>query len=335
MAISASLHSTDESLATPSSSPGLHQLPLNASRALGRAGFTAMAALLPIAPDLFFSSPSATIFVMKDSFMANLSSSPWLMEEVLRYHTSPLKLSADDLLKMPQGSCLPTLLAKKSIAITRSNAEHRLVEINRVTITHPDVFLGERLAIHGVLQPLLHKEQDLCLVQSSTYNRDPRSLSVGRKESSLVDWGQVIRLLSSNGFISFAIGLQSVLDGILDNNAHLASVTVFAPADFGFVASNSAILERMVRFHILPHKYPYSELARLPDNASIRTLVPGRDLEIGRKTASCSADTNQGSRVAINGVEIGVPDIYRSRNFVIHGISRALEIAEAENSRKW
>ncbi|XP_010051329.2 fasciclin-like arabinogalactan protein 21 [Eucalyptus grandis] len=335
MAISSSLHSTNESLAAPSSSPGLHQVPLNASRALGRAGFTAMAALLPIAPELFFSSPRATIFVIKDLFMANLSSSPWLMEEVLRYHTSPLKLSVDDLLKMPRGSCLPTLLAKKNVTITRSDAEHRLVEINGVVITHPNVFLGERLAIHGVLQPLLHKERELCLVQSSKRNRDPRSLSVVGKERHLVDWGRVIRSLSSSGFVSFAIGLQSVLDGILDDNADLASVTVFAPADFGFVASNSAILERMVRFHILPHKYTHEELARLADKASLRTLVPGRDLEIGRKDASCSTDTNQRTRVAINGLEIGVPDIYISRNFVIHGIARASEIAEAENSRKW
>ncbi|XP_056177444.1 fasciclin-like arabinogalactan protein 21 [Syzygium oleosum] len=335
MAISASLRSTDESLVAPSSSPSLHQLHLNASRALRRAGFTAMAALLPVAPELFFSSPNATIFAIKDSFMANLSLTPWLMEEVLRYHTSPLKLSADDLLKMPQGSCLPTLLANKNVVITRSDAKRRLVEINRVAITHPNVFLGERLAIHGVLQPLLHKEQDLCLVQSVKCNRDPRPVSVVRKEPYLVDWGRVIRSLSSNGFVSFAIGLQSVLDGILDDNAHLASVTVFAPADFGFLASNSAILERMVRFHILPHRYTHEELTRLPDKASLRTLVPGRDLEIRRTTASCSANTNQRTRVAINGLEIGAPEIYKSRDFVIHRISRALEIAEAENSRKW
>ncbi|XP_030546340.1 fasciclin-like arabinogalactan protein 21 [Rhodamnia argentea] len=335
MAISATLRSTGESPVAPSSSPSSRQLPLNASRALGRAGFAAMAALLPIAPELFFSSPNATIFVIKDSFMANLSLSPWLMEEVLRYHASPLKLSVDDLLKMPRGSCLPTLLAKKNVVITRSDAEHRLVEINRVAITHPNVFLGERLAIHGVLRPLLHKEQDLCLVQSSKCDHNPRSVSAVGKEQYLVDWGRVIQSLSSNGFVSFAIGLQSVLDGILGDNGHLASVTVFAPADFGFVASDSAILERMVRFHILPHKYTRAELTGLPDKASLRTLLPGRDLKICRKTAACNADTNRRTRVAINGLEIGAPDICKSRNFVIHGISRALDIAEAEGSRKW
>ncbi|KAF9597685.1 hypothetical protein IFM89_021163 [Coptis chinensis] len=118
-------------------------------------------------------------------------------------------------------------------------------------------------------------------------------------------WNRAIRQLSSNGYVSFAIGLRSVLDRILIDYTDLSSVTIFAPSDFAYIASPLPMLERLVRFHILPERYECRELVSMPAKASLRTLFNGDDLEV-------TEDYNAKGVLGINGVEITAPDIRRS-----------------------
>jgi hypothetical protein len=55
--------------------------------------------------------------------------------------------------------------------------------------------------------------------------------------------------------VLFAIGLNSVINRILADHKSLSSVTIFAPSEFEFVASSSPMLEKIVRFHILPLRF--------------------------------------------------------------------------------
>ncbi|OAY35182.1 hypothetical protein MANES_12G078600v8 [Manihot esculenta] len=325
IAISTALNSPSNNT-TPPTRPISHHLSLNASIALRRSGFNIMATLLLISPEIFLLSPNTTIFAIKDSALTNASLPPWFLKHLLQYHTSPLIFSLDDLLKKPQGSCFPTLLSPKNVAVTKVGARERLVEINHVLVSHPDIFLEGNVAIHGVLGPFSSlSSQDFGRVwdsiQAPICDANSSLVLDVSETKNLVEWTRIVHLLSSNGFVSFAIGLNSVLDGILEDYRVLNAVTIFAPPELACVASPSPMLDKIVRLHILPQRITYSQLAFLPDKTMLRTLLPNQEVEI-------TGDLNVTKGLAVNGVEIVAPEIFSSKEVIVHGISQALEVAE-------
>ena len=231
----------------------------------------------------------------------------------------------EDLLKKPQGTCLPTLHRKKNIAITKINLKERTIEINNVTVSHPNIFLAENISVHGVLEPFSSLDpqdvhQGWNVIQAPTCNSMSVLVSDVVKSTNMVEWSWIVRLLSSNGFVPFAIGLNSVLDGILEDYKGLSSVTIFAPPSLQSLTSPSPLLKRTVRFHILPQRLTYEELSALPAGTLLMTL----DRELPLEVAGVASFN---SRLVVNGVEIVAPDIFTSNKFTVHGISRALEVA--------
>ncbi|XP_022762481.1 fasciclin-like arabinogalactan protein 21 [Durio zibethinus] len=329
LAISTAIHllPKDEPLPTKSTTAPLF---LEASAALRRTGnFNIIAALLQITPEMFISSPHSTIFAIPDSSIAKSSHTFWLLKHLFQYHASPLQLSMNDLLKKHQGSCFPTILHGKNVAITKVDARERVVEINHVLVSHPDIFLEGPLTIHGVLGPFtsmdsLYGDRSWDHIQAPICDSNLSLVSEVTDTKKMVEWMHIIHWLSSKGFVSFAIGLNSVLDGILDDQMNFNSVTVFAPPEFSFVASPSALLEKIVRIHILPRKFTFMELASLPVNASLSTLVPDHDLVI-------LGGVNITQELIINGAKIVAPNIFQSKKFVVHGISQAFELDEIPN----
>ncbi|KAF5726426.1 putative FASCICLIN-like arabinogalactan protein 21 precursor [Tripterygium wilfordii] len=329
-AISTALHSSPPGDSAPSTKPITHKLSLNASRTLRKSGFKITATLLQISPEIFLSSPNTTIFAVKDSAIANSSSHPWLLKDLLQYHISPLSLSISELLKKSQGSCLPTLLRRKNIAITKVDAKERVIEINHVLVSHPDLFLEGPISIHGVLGPFFTLDsQNVSQAQALIHLPGCQStsfLSHISDSMDIIDWTRIIRLLSSNGFVSFAIGLNSVLDEILQDHRDLKAVTIFTPPDFAFVAASpSPLLHKIVRFHIVPKKLTFMDLASLPEKTLLRTMVPDQDLEI-----TGNGNITQG----VNGVDIAAPDLFSSKKFIIHGVSQAFQMTELPNASR-
>ncbi|PIN11916.1 hypothetical protein CDL12_15459 [Handroanthus impetiginosus] len=293
-----------------------HGLALNASIALRRhGGFHAIATLLQISPDLFLSQPKSTIFAIHDSAISNLSISPSAMRQLLRYHVVPSALPMAALLKKPSGFCFKTLVDNSKLVITKNNAvmgsKTRSIMINNVLISHPDIFLEGPLSVHGVLRPFDVIPAPLCGFSDQSNFLGPNNTN------QAVEWTRIIRLLSSNGFISFAIGLNTVLDGILRDYKNLKPVTIFAPPNSGFISSPSPFLDKIVRIHILPKILTNMELAAA-ENSTLRTLVHEYDLKIEKFSGI----------LAVNGVEITAPDLLLSKNFVIHGISRDFDDVE-------
>ncbi|XP_010261302.1 PREDICTED: fasciclin-like arabinogalactan protein 21 [Nelumbo nucifera] len=308
-----------------SDSLNLHKLSLslNASRALRREGFNFMATILLISPEEVLPSSESTIFAIQDHDISNVSLPPWLMKDLLHYHTSPSKLSLEDLSKKPQGRCIPTLLPGKNLAITKIDGQERKVEINHVLISHPDIFVEGPYSIHGIPGPFTsfdprEIEPDWDFIRSPICDSNGSLVADASEARNRVPWSRILRLLSSNGFISFAVGLHGVLDGILRDNVDLSSVTIFAPPDLAYVGSPSPLLETIVRLHILPQRYTYRELSLLPEKASLKTLLPDEDLQI-------TSEVSFTGTVSINGIKITTPDFISSQEFMIHGISRALE----------
>ncbi|KAA8524533.1 hypothetical protein F0562_010956 [Nyssa sinensis] len=325
IAISASIHSKPNN-SIPLNQTFKHELSLNASRALRQNGFNVIAAFLLISPELFLSSSESTIFAIQDHAISMVFVPSWVMKQLLQYHTSPSKLSMRELLKKPNGTCLPTLVPQKNIAITKTDARQQSIEINNVLISHPDMFLEGPISIHGVLGPfssldLRGTDQDWDITQSPICDSNSSATSKFNESMNMVEWTRIVRLLGSNGFVSFSIGLHSVFQGILQDYPDLSSVTIFVPMGLMFVASPSPFLDRIVRFHILPQRFTYRELASLPEKATLRTLIPDKNLEI-------TTHVNFTQAVAINGVEIVVPDIFSSEKFMIHGISQAFNVEE-------
>ncbi|XP_060189886.1 fasciclin-like arabinogalactan protein 21 [Lycium barbarum] len=318
-AITTSMHSKSTKNYSNSSQQLIkHSLTMNASKALRNQGFNILATLLQISPEIFLSTPQSTIFAIQDSAISKLSVPSWAMKQLLQYHTSPSRIPFQELLKMSQGSCLMSLLSQKKIAITKVDEKNRFIMINNVSVSHPDLFLEKSLSIHGVTGTFsvldFHgMDEHMDVIQSPICEETSNT-------KDLVDWTRIIKLLSSKEYVSFAIELHSVLDGILRDSANLSDVTIFAPPNLGFLSSPSPFLERIVRLHIMPKRYTFMELAFLPDISSIKTLAPGLNVTISKRNFS--------RILTIDGVEITAPDTFVSKRFVIHGMSRPFELEE-------
>ncbi|KAI3780778.1 hypothetical protein L2E82_10769 [Cichorium intybus] len=303
------------------SSSSFTNLTTNASHLLRSNGFNFIATYLHISPDLFLSTPQTTIFAIPDTAISNLSIPPYMTKHLLAYHISPEKLTIQDLFKKPTKTCLPTLIQRQKVSITKNDHIHRLLEINNVLITHPNLFLQGPVAIHGVAGPFasFDHNQEISItfpVCESGGGGGGGGLIKNKKE-----WGRVVKFLTSSGFMPFAIGLNSVIHGILKDYPDLESVTIFTPPNVALMAMSSPLLDKFMRFHIVPLRHSIKQLAAMPAGASLRTLVKGKDLEI--------TDTSRFSQVVfINGVAITAPDLFFSENFIVHGIARPLNMDE-------
>ena len=87
IANSTALNSQSSNAARPTR-PVSNYLSLNASRTLRETGFNIMATLLLLSPEMFFLSPSITIFAIKDSSPSSTSLPPWFLKKILQYHLS-------------------------------------------------------------------------------------------------------------------------------------------------------------------------------------------------------------------------------------------------------
>lgn len=296
--------------------------PSNASQLLRSNGFNFMATILHISPDLFLSTPQTTIFAIPDTSISNLSVPPYMMKHFIAYHISPVKLTFQDLFKKPVRTCLPTLVKQQKVGISKHDNKKRVLEINNVLITHPDLFLHGPVIIHGLAGSFAtfdHHQESIDLpVCVSDHNDGFTSISRFIKKD---EWGKVVKFLSKSGFMPFAIGLNSETDKILKDFPDLNSVTIFTPPNVALKAVSSPLLEKFMRFHIVPQRYSFKQLAGLPPGASLRTLVTGKHVEI--------TETSKLSQVVfINGVAITASDLFVSKNFVVHGIARPLSMDE-------
>ncbi|ESW31993.1 hypothetical protein PHAVU_002G284500 [Phaseolus vulgaris] len=328
IAISSAIHSSDSKNSTQEAKPIPHDLSLNASNALRRAGFLLMADLLHHSPSFFKPPQNSTIFAIKDSAIRNTSHPLWFLKTLLLYHTaaatSSNPFSFHDLLNMSQGTCLTTLLRHKNISLTKVDRARNSLEINNVLISNPNIFLGDQLAVHGVLAPFspLHP-QDLLQRGLDFFIRSPTCSSNASLSKDGVQWNRILHLLRLKGYASFSVALHSVLEGTKkDYRGSLGFATIFAPPDFMLLGPNpSTLLDRAVRLHILPQRLRYEELTSLPVRTLLKTLVPDELLEIDGvlDLAPC---------MLVNGVEIVAPDMITSEKFVVHGISKAFKMAE-------
>ncbi|KAH0884207.1 hypothetical protein HID58_060303, partial [Brassica napus] len=245
------------------------------------------------------SSSSTTLFAIDDSSLFNTSSLPPLfLKQLLQYHTLPLRLPMEELLKKPQGTCLPTLLRHQSVQISSVDKESRRAEVNHVMISHPDMFLGDSLFLdpsHLCYLTWIIFHGHLCVNLTQT-----KPLSKKKKKKK-----KLCRIIA-------------------DQHKNLTGVTILATPNLVSLSSASPLLYEVMRRHILAQRLTKKDLASMPDKALLKTLDPYQDLIITRRGI-----VNSSQCFMISGVEIVAPDMFSSNNFVIHGISHTLELPRA------
>ncbi|KAK9052022.1 hypothetical protein SSX86_028650 [Deinandra increscens subsp. villosa] len=295
--------------------------PSNASQFLQSNGFTFIANLIHISPDLFLSTPESTIFAIPDSAMSNLSIPPYKTVELITYHISPNKLTFQDLFQKPLHTCFTTMFQQQKISITKKDERNQNLEINNVLITKPDLFLHESVAIHGVSGPFASfkfhpeiNELPICNVNQTQFTNSTFGAKLDRTKIK-AEWRMVVKFLTSSGYTPFAFWLYNVLDGVIKDHPNLHSMTIFAPPVIDVMEVPADLVQKFMRYHIVPKKHSFKHLAGMAEGASIMTLCPGKQIEI--------TGTDVNPLVSVNRVEITSPDLLASRSFVVHGIARA------------
>ncbi|XP_004487355.1 fasciclin-like arabinogalactan protein 21 [Cicer arietinum] len=326
IAISSAIHSTSKNTPQQQFPPQTHTLSSNATETLRKSGFNLMADLLHRSPPFFFPPPNSTFFAIKDSAIKNTSLPLWFLKSLLLYHTFTTKLTIKELLNKPQGTCFQTLFRQKNASLTKIEPLQNSLEINHVLISNPDMFLGEQFTIHGVLGPFSPlRREDLQggfdFIHSPTCRFSGKNSTYLDDSKNVVEWNKVVQLLSSKGYASFSIALHSVLESIQKDSTNFVSATIFAPPDMNLLGYPSTLLDKTVRFHILPQRFTYGELNSLPVRTLLKTLMPDYHLEI-------DGVLDYVSGVVINGIQIVQPDMLVSDKFVVHGIARAFKMAE-------
>ncbi|CAN6810243.1 unnamed protein product [Brassica oleracea] len=116
-----------------------------------------------------------------------------------------------------------------------------------------------------------------------------------------IDCIRIVQLLSSNGFVPFAIGLHSVLNMIFaDQHKNMAGVTILATPNLVSLSSASPFLYQVMRRHILAQRLTNKDLASMPDKALLKTLDPYQDLII----TITSVVNSSSQRLMISGVDL-------------------------------
>ncbi|KAM0943898.1 putative FAS1 domain-containing protein [Dioscorea sansibarensis] len=266
-----------------------------ADDALRRAGFHLTAAVLHLSPSPPLpSSRPATLFALPDPAFTNLSLTS--AAALLQRHSLPVLLTLADLRRLPRGTCL-----SKELTISPPFSSNNSIAINGIPISHPDLYLSESHAIHGITAGF------------------PNAACSGHAPP--IPWSRVTRALESHGYVAFTVGLLTVLRAIEPTARTLDQVTIFAPQDIGFhqVTGSRAKLEGTIRRHVAIGRYDYPHLMSMKVGEEIRTMEKDVRLKI-----TASGDTGM---VMINRVQITEPEVYTVREAVVHGTPRCFGLA--------
>ena len=95
--------------------------------------------------------------------------------------------------------------------------------------------------------------------------------------------------------------------------------TLFVPMDASIIAKLVTTRE-LIQYHVVPQRMPYQNLTCLPVGYKLPTLLPGRNIIV----TSARGETDHQQMLALDEMEVLMPDVYRDDFFVIHAVSGLL-----------
>lgn len=244
---------------------------------------------------------------------------------VLQYHLIPQAFSYQCLKALPTGAKIPTLLANHTLFITTAQYETQ-ISINNVTVKESPIYNDGSLIIFGINQffdpPMQFQVPDAPIQNRNSFNQvnnlgclAPGS-SASLELSGSYPFGEACGLMKAKGFSIMASFFDLQFLGLKDQTR----LTIFAPLDRAMAKhiGNFTGYSTLVRRHIVPCKFEWTNLENLDDGSALRTTLDGFNLNITRSLESFH----------VNGVQVILPDLYRSDWLVVHGILEVLELPE-------
>ncbi|GAA0140839.1 hypothetical protein LIER_35292 [Lithospermum erythrorhizon] len=143
----------------------------------------------------------------------------------------------------------------------------------------------------------------------------PQEVSSETQEKQLLHI--IDELVGAGNFASWAKFLASINPAMFP-----VAATLFVPSNAALTSLTNATIDdvfvvdpSLLEYHIVPQYLPFSELKQLPLNSRIPTLLSTNFIII----------TNTSSNFTIDDSEVTHPDLYISKEFSVHGVSKILD----------
>lgn len=179
--------------------------------------------------------------------------------------------------------------------------------MSAVKIRQPDLYVDDRLTVHGidgVLNPLLGTR---CSVTYTDPSAEAVSLQVNR-----VFLDYAMRALRRKGYNVAAAAMNIRREDLLS----LTSFTMFAVSDEHlFMAPGGYRYD--FRHHVIPMRHSFADLAKMTEGRRVRfsTLAPNKTVAVAY---------NDGS-VTVDGVPVGIREVYHNRWMVVVSVISSLD----------
>lgn len=272
--------------------------------------------------DLISTTTQLTIFAPSDSSLLtcpSCSSFPFLLKQ----HSVPGLYPLRSLRSLAFGTKIETLAPNYCLTITISTSSaagdefSKIVLVNGVEITHPDLFDDGAVVVHG-LQGFVPDLSPL------SCNVEPMiSLSFPQLQPSKSAPSSIMRLMLKDailrlrftGFNILALALRVKYREL----SELKAMTVFAPHDFSILSSGGHMYLSNFRFHVVPNMLlKAQELTKLPRGTLLITMEAGRKLVV---TIASRGDSTSSATVKINYVKVTTLDLIQNSRIAVHAVS--------------
>ncbi|KAA8515753.1 hypothetical protein F0562_018636 [Nyssa sinensis] len=255
-------------------------------------------------PDFAFSFATA-------KFNSHRRAPPRPSTSLLLYHTLKQTLTWHNLTTCSDGHELRTLYENRCVFVsTNLHGELSVAGTKKtvmaVKIRQPDLYVDDQLTVHGVDSVLDPSSASKCSF--------PEQSTVEIKteiDGSYLD--HAVRALRRRGFSMVATAMAIKRSDLMS----LTTLTVFAPSDLSlFSASNGFRYD--FRYHVVPNRIRFADLARLPVGTEIETIAPNKTVMIGSVNGV----------VTVNDVPIDGSEIYHNQWVVVVSVRRTFDDAE-------
>lgn len=315
------------SSAAPSFPPSVHELDRLRSypatlfaSILASLGFQELSSAA-VDANLSTSTP-VTIFAPSDSSLLTCPSCslPVLLQE----HSVPGLYSMEYLRKLAFGTKLETLASDYCLTITTStspsatqNDSSKVVFVNGIEISHPDLFYNGAVMVHGLRGFVSHLSPLSCNVERLTSLKFPQPALFKTPASS------VMRLMLKDAIIRLRFSGYSVVSLALKVKfaelSELKALTLFALEDAAIFSGAGHAYLFHFRFHVVPNRRMMAaDLVRLQPATVLPTMEMGQNLVVTTAGGGGSL-----APMKINYVKVSTMDLLHNSRIVVHGVSTA------------
>ncbi|XP_027108837.2 fasciclin-like arabinogalactan protein 21 [Coffea arabica] len=263
-------------------------------------------------------STPITIFAPSDSSLLTCPSCslPLLLQE----HAVPGLYPNHFLRNLAFGTKLETLASEHCLTITSSAAQNvstRVVFVNGVEISEPDLFNNGVFLIHGLRGFVSHLSPLSCNVERMT------TLSFPQPWLHKSPLSSIMRLMLKDAIIRLRFGGYSIVSLALKVKfgelSELKSMTVFALDDISIFSGAGYAYLHHFRFHVVPNRrLMAADLLSLQAATTLPTMEIGQNLVV-----TAAGGGGQFSPVKINYVKVTTMDLLHNSRIVVHAVSTA------------